>query len=179
MDIDERYTRGKIYKIVCKETDEVYYGSTIQKLNKRMNEHRVQKVCRSRQILDRNNYFYELVENYSCNNRQELETRERWYIENNDCINKQIPTRTKKEYRKLYDENNKQKQKEYKQNNIEQISKYHKKWYETNKERILKHQQEKINCPICGSIVSRGNMSLHKKTKKCLSKIEKLNTKTI
>jgi hypothetical protein len=39
-----------------------------------------------------------LVENYSCNSKKELETRERYYIENNECVNKNMPTRTMKEY---------------------------------------------------------------------------------
>jgi hypothetical protein len=43
-----------------------------------------------------NNIDIILVENYPCNNKYELEAKERWYIENNDSINKNIPTRTKK-----------------------------------------------------------------------------------
>jgi len=106
--IDERYKNGKIYKIVCNETNEVYYGSTIIKLKYRINRHRNSNMCMSRQIINRNNYYYELIEDYSCNNKYELETRERWYIENNNCINKIIPTRTDKEYY----ENNKDRLKE-------------------------------------------------------------------
>jgi hypothetical protein len=155
--IDERYKNGKIYKIVCNETGETYYGSTIQKLNKRMNEHRSKKkVCMSRQIIDRNNYYCELIEDYSCNNRYELETRERWYIENNACINKQIPTRTKKEWRKnnkeylkewfnQYYEDNKEKSKEYykeyRQNNKEKSKEYNKEYYQQNKEKLLEYQK--------------------------------------
>jgi hypothetical protein len=100
--IDERYVNGKIYKIVCNETNEVYYGSTILSLKDRIIKHKCSLKCESRQIINRNNYYYELIEDYSCNNRKELETRERWYIENNKCINKIIPTRTLKEY---YQEN--------------------------------------------------------------------------
>jgi hypothetical protein len=138
--IDERYKNGKIYKIVCNETNEVYYGSTIQELNKRINSHRKGKqLCLSRQIIDRNNYYYELIENYSCNNRYELNTRERWYIENNACINKVIPTRKYKE------------------------------WYEDNKEKILEKIREKQICDICGSIISNGELKRHKRNKKCLS----------
>jgi hypothetical protein len=35
-----KYSEGKIYKIVCKITGDVYFGSTIQSLNTRMREHR-------------------------------------------------------------------------------------------------------------------------------------------
>jgi len=165
MDIDERYTRGKIYKIVCNETNEVYYGSTIQKyVSDRISRHKNRKNCRSRQILDRNNYYYELIEDYSCNNKKELETRERWYIENNECINKFIPTRTKKEYYENNKETMVEKQKEY---------------YQQNKERIAERDKQKITCDICGFIGNKKQLKRHQKTKKCLSKIEKLNTKTI
>ena len=98
MDIDERYVNGKIYKIVCNETGEVYYGSTRVILKERIRKHRYSNGCRSRQIIDRNNYYYELIEDYSCNNKYELETRELWYILNNKCINKKKPIRTIQEY---------------------------------------------------------------------------------
>jgi hypothetical protein len=150
MDIDERYANGKIYKIVCNETGEIYYGSTIQKyLSSRMNEHRCKKNCVSRQILDRNNYYYELVENYSCNNVYELRLREKWYMLNNDCINKNIPTRISKE------------------------------WKEDNKDKLIEQRRQDITCDKCGCIVKRYEIKRHQRTKKCLSKIEKLNTKTI
>ena len=34
------YKKGKIYKIVNTENNNIYYGSTIQPLHKRLNEHR-------------------------------------------------------------------------------------------------------------------------------------------
>ena len=155
--IDEKYQNGKIYKIVCNETGEVYYGSTIQKLITRMNKHKnKKKYCRSKQIINRGNYYYELVENYSCNNRKELETREKWYIENNECINKNIPLRTRKEYR---------------QDNKEKIKEYSKQYRESNIEKI----KEKITCDICGDIVGKHYIKRHQRGKKCLSKIDSKN----
>jgi hypothetical protein len=148
--IDERYKNGKIYKIVCNETNEVYYGSTIESLTDRIRKHN-DKSCRSRQIISRNNYYYKLIEDYSCNNKYELNTRERWYIENNNCINKTIPTRTRKEYRQV----NKDKKKI-----IDKI------YYENNKEKY----KEKITCNICGSITTKHNIKKHQQTKKCLDK---------
>jgi len=200
--VDERYKNGKIYKIVCNETGEIYYGSTIQKyLCIRMSHHKCKKTCRSRQIINRNNYYCELIENYSCNNRKELETRERWYIENNNCINKVIPTRTKKEkknYNKEYYEENKEKKKEYRQDNKEKIKEYQKehnkkyyqenkekiiekknKYYQENKDKINEKRKETITCDICGSIVGMSSLKRHQQRQICLSKIEKLNTKTI
>tara|TARA_E500000318_G_scaffold105612_1_gene112691 strand:+ start:362 stop:907 length:546 start_codon:yes stop_codon:yes gene_type:complete len=175
MDIDERYVNGKIYKIVCNETGKVYYGSTIKKLKYRINNHINERTCESKQIINRNNYYYELIENYSCNNEYELKSRERWYIENNDCINKVIPIRTKeeiKEYQKKWYEDNKEKVNDRKRNwyekNKEKILEYHKELYHKNKEKINEKMKEKILCDICGSIVSRRNLKRHQLQKKCL-----------
>ena len=151
--IDERYQNGKIYKIVCNETGEVYYGSTIQELNKRMYKHRCDNYCRSRHIIDRNNYYYELIEDYSCNNKKELETREKWYILNNDCINQKIPARTKQEWK-------------------ENISIVNKNYRKLNREILLEKAKEKMSCDICGSIVRKSDIARHRRTKKCLSKID-------
>ena len=35
-----KYQNGKIYKITSKQTDDVYIGSTIQELNKRLIHHK-------------------------------------------------------------------------------------------------------------------------------------------
>ena len=162
--IDKRYKRGKIYKIVCNETGEIYYGSTIKKyLSNRIAHHRVKNCC-SRQIINRNNYYYELIEDYSCNNKKELETRERWYIENNECINKLIPIRTKEEIKEYH--------KEYYQQNKEQIKEkkkqYLKDYYQENKEKLLEKRKEKITCDVCGAIVRIDGIREHQRTKKCL-----------
>ena len=49
-----------------------------------------------------NNTDIILVESYPCENKNELHSRERYYIENNNCVNKIIPTRTSKEFKKEY-----------------------------------------------------------------------------
>jgi len=96
-DIDERYTRGKIYKIVCNLTGEVYYGSTIEEIYEAVSKYKYKQEISAREIINRDNYYYELVENYSCNNTYELELKKKEYILNNKCINKNIPRRTKEE----------------------------------------------------------------------------------
>ena len=84
------YHNSKIYKIVCNETGEVYYGSTTQKnLASRMTAHRKDdSKLLSLIIIQRNNYGYSLVENFSCKNSEELHQKLRFYIDNNVCINK-------------------------------------------------------------------------------------------
>ena len=138
------YKNGKIYKIVNNVNDLVYYGSTTQPLYKRLNNHKRRRSCNVFKMnVEDNQLKIILVENYSCNNKEELESRERYFIENNNCINKNIPLRTDKEYR----EDNKEKIKE---------------WRDNNKDYFKNYNKIKINCP-CGAIISKGNQK-HKNT---------------
>jgi len=88
----ERYQKGKIYRIVCNTTDKCYIGSTCENtLARRLSKHITcyrrwmdQKdncYISSYEIFDNNNYDIILLENYPCNNKDELHVRERWYIE--------------------------------------------------------------------------------------------------
>jgi len=95
---DARYKNGKIYKIVNNENDKVYYGSTCVPLYKRMYQHRKIHDCMSKNIgVDLKQCQIILVEEIKCENKQQLLMRERWYIENNECLNKNRPIITKEE----------------------------------------------------------------------------------
>ena len=95
------YEYGKIYKIVSNQTDDIYIGSTSQKLLfTRFAKHRAgyntwlrdgQKFSTSWYILKYDDAQIILIENYPCKDKYELEARERHHIENNKCVNKQIP----------------------------------------------------------------------------------------
>ena len=110
---------GKVYMLNCvlENDDEplVYYGSTTEiYLNSRLSKHK----DLYKRYLNGENYSYTsfklfdkygidnvvitLVESYLCSNRNELELRERHYIESNNCINKNIPARTRQETNKAY-----------------------------------------------------------------------------
>tara|TARA_R110000744_G_C19003536_1_gene522111 strand:+ start:52 stop:480 length:429 start_codon:yes stop_codon:yes gene_type:complete len=78
------YSKGKIYKIIDESNNDNYYGSTIQILEDRFRTHgmfsgynKSKKKCK-----------IELVENYPCESKRELEKREQYYIDTYDCINK-------------------------------------------------------------------------------------------
>ena len=148
------YSKSKIYKIVCNETGATYYGSTVQKVSERMGKHR-RMLCSSRQIIERGNYGYSLVEEFSCDTIEQLHARERWYIENNDCVNKQIPTRTRKEYR---------------ESNKEQKKQYDKEYNEANKEKIREKIRERVVCE-CGCEVNKNELPRHRRSKKHLALI--------
>ena len=66
---------------------------------------------------------------------------------------------------KGYRENNKEYYKEYRENNKE----YTKEYYENNKNQLLEKMKEKVECPICNSIVNKNNLLRHQKSKKCIN----------
>ena len=179
--MENKYENGKIYKIVCNITGEIYYGSTIETLKERLRKHKkIDNPCVSKNILDRGDYKIELIENYPCNNKYELEEQEATYIRNNTCINITIPHRTKKEYKKQYYKNNQEKFKEYYENNKERLNEIKKndrinnpdkyKQQEKNRKNIKERyekRKEKIKCE-CGCIIARGGIAEHKRSNKHL-----------
>jgi hypothetical protein len=147
--------KGIIYKIVCNETNEVYYGSSKRSLNERMSDHKKDHkrwkagkyhYVTSFQIIERGNYSYSLIETVECEDKKQLEAVERKYIENNECVNKYIVGRTKKEYNKAYREANKDKIKEekkaYREANKDKIKEEKKAYREANKDKINEKQKE-------------------------------------
>ena len=132
------YNNGKIYKLapICGHDEgDIYIGSTTKEyLCQRMTAHKYQykrykkgsmgKVM-SFDIFDKygpENVKITLIELVNANSKDELLSREAYYIRNTNCINKQIPLRTKKQYR----QDNKEKIKD-----IKKI--YNKQYYEKQK----------------------------------------------
>ena len=137
------YKDGKIYKIVCNTSGLTYYGSTVQPLYKRLYTHKNQLNCSSKVIIEGGNYDISLVELFECNSKEELHSRERYFIENNKCVNKIIPTRTQKEWI----EQNKDKIKEYREKNIDKIHIREKKYRDENpniKKEYRKENKDKL-----------------------------------
>ena len=154
------YQNGRIYKLYSDDCDLVYYGSTSGELCKRLYNHKNRSAnsCTSKKMFEiSSNVHIVLVESYPCDNKHELESRERWYIENNSCINRAIPTRTKQEYRitnrekishqkKSYYKANREKKlqqrKVYREANRGKVAQCNKAWCEANREKIS--QREKV-----------------------------------
>jgi hypothetical protein len=181
--------KGVIYRIYDNTNGNIYYGSTIQSLSNRMAAHRtkykmwlkgIHHYGKSFDILKNGDYDYNIVEEVECENKYELHNRERYYIENNECINKCIPTRTDKEYykdnkvkikvyRKEYCKKNinkiLEKAKEYRKDNKDKIKEYKKQYNKDNKDKIKEYNKEKITCD-CGCIITKNYLTKHKKTKK-------------
>jgi predicted GIY-YIG superfamily endonuclease len=100
------YQLGKIYKIVDNTNGNIYIGSTCEPtLARRLSQHmcdfkrylnKKRNFTTSFKIIENNNYNIILLETYPSNSKDELHAKDRYYIENNNCVNKQIPTRTSK-----------------------------------------------------------------------------------
>jgi hypothetical protein len=146
---------GIIYIIICNETNEVYYGSTQQSLKVRMAGHKsgckgwkLEKAGHSTSydIIDRGNYSYSLIETVECETKQQLESRERYYIENNECINKNVPAMTYKEYKDYQDayyKDNKEQRKAYRDTNKDTKKEYDENYRKNNKERRNEQQRQR------------------------------------
>jgi hypothetical protein len=145
------YQLGKIYKLVG--NGKVYVGSTTRPLLcQRMSEHRSK--CKlwkkgtnktyttSFECLEDPKCYIELLEVYPCDSRDELHKCERKWIEALECINKVIPTRTVKEYDKIYREQNKERIKKEYEKNKEQISQQKKEYYQINKDHFQQQARE-------------------------------------
>ena len=88
-----KYQNAKIYKIVSNIHPLPYYGSTTMNLTRRLqlheSHHRTTNQKTSCYILfDVGDYEIQLVQNFPCNNRKELQEREDYYSKNYPCINK-------------------------------------------------------------------------------------------
>jgi len=180
------YKNGKIYKIKCNVTGEQYFGSTTYSLTNRLNNHKSKnnknkRQCTSRQIINRNNFQIELVENYPCETKKELNKRERFYIDTKECINHVIPTRTQKEYvehhKEKIKEYNSKWEKDHRQERNQYTNELYKTsedyrnksivrasvYYEENKTKILERMMVRYVC-CCGAGGYVANKSRHEKT---------------
>ena len=111
---------GIIYFIKCKDTGEVYIGSTKRKLNRRMSYHKCHRNnCKSKEIIERGNYHYDTLE--VVEDDKDILIRENYYIKTmKNCIN-EIKAYQSPEERKEY-------MKEWKKENKEQIREYQKEY---------------------------------------------------
>ena len=97
MAVNNKYQNVKIYKITNTINDDIYIGSTIRDLKKRMIEHiskykkrinnRYNAVFTMFDICGFENCNIELIKDYPCNSKNELEVEEGKNIRSNNCIN--------------------------------------------------------------------------------------------
>ena len=144
------YNEGKIYKIVCNITGLVYIGSTTKKrLCDRLSNHKSHykrhlegksSYITSFKVLENGCYEIILLELYPCNSKDELHSRERFYVESLECVNNKTPSSSHSEtMQKWYSKNKERvlnKQKKYNETNLQKRREYEKKYRELNKDKI-------------------------------------------
>ena len=178
-----KYQNGKVYSIRSRSNvDLVYVGSTIQPLSKRFGEHKHKSnKTSSKQIIDIGDAYIELIENYSCNSKEELCKREGEIMRSIECVNKNIAGRTNKQYYqdnfdKLKERHNqyyqdnfdkiKQINKQYRNDNSYKIKQLQKQWYQVNVDTLKDKAKQKIKCKFCDKMITKSNMPRHNKLTK-------------
>ena len=139
------YENGKIYKLTNTVTDDIYIGSTTNELKYRLTAHRIAArqngnsvVYQWMQGIGSDQFAIELIEDFACKNRQELEQREHKLIKQQQpSLNTYCKSPRKQFFFKDY----------YADANF--------------RTKHLKYMSTKVACE-CGYMTARGNMSRHK-----------------
>jgi len=166
------YNKANIYKLCCKDIKikEIYVGSTTNftrrkhchKSNCNNEKHRAYNYNVYRFIREHGNWEnwdMILVEEVVCETKLELCKIERYYLEKlGATLNKYIPARTEKEWRKEYNKDNKDKIKVYKKEWI-------KEYRENNREKSREYRKLITKC-ICGQNIKNNSKSGHYRSKK-------------
>jgi hypothetical protein len=160
------YSKGRIYQIVNDVDDEVYVGSTCDKLANRLHGHRSHinskrfeniRLYQHMRNIGVEHFRVELIEYYPCETKDELHAREGQFIRERGTLNGRIEGRTLTQYyednkeviaekTKQYYESNKEvlveKAKQYREAHKNEIVEKKKQYYETHKEEIAKRDKQ-------------------------------------
>ena len=139
------YQNGKIYKIVSDLTDKIYIGSTIQPLYKRHHQHiKDRKTCKSIELIKLGETRIELIEDFPCERKEQLNAREGYYIRlnKNICVNRCIAGRNKQEWYEANKDKVLEHQKQYREDNKDKVLEQKKQYYEANKAKIAEQQKQ-------------------------------------
>ena len=145
------YSKGKIYKLVNDSLGLTYIGSTTQSLSVRKAGH----TCASRwyskgkgnfmtsfKLFDSGVVDIVLIETCCCSSKEELHSRERYWIENMECVNKCVPCRTLTEYREAHKDVIKAQKKKYRESHKDVLKAQEKKYRESHKDAIKAYNKE-------------------------------------
>lgn len=153
---------GRIYCISCRNTGLKYYGSTTLTIQTRLQYHEANyryhlkngnRFNSSFDVLQNGNY--EITEIEQVEDILQLKQRERHYVQNNVCVNRNIPSRTTKEYyadnranllehARNYYNANKSRKKQYYEDNKQRLKAQSLQRYYDNK-RLLNNNNNIIN----------------------------------
>lgn len=187
---------NKIYKLVG--GGKTYYGSTKVTLGTRKSQHNYdyksymagkKRYISSFEIIKHDDFTIELVEECTSDN---ILAREGFYIKNNECVNKRVAGRTKKEYYKDNEERMKAYKSQWlKDNRVRIKEKYHldkddinskrriresttefkskksehdRLYRLANKSKIELTKNRKVACTQCQKLICSSNLRRHIKT---------------
>jgi hypothetical protein len=176
------YSRSKIYKLCSSNLEKCYIGSTCNELRCRKKQHEyawkkfketnnIKSKITSAQIFEAGGeIIIVLIEQFPCASKMELERRERFHIENNNCVNRQLPAPTRedaKQAMKTYYQEHKeeicQRVKKYREANPEVIKQRKKKYAEANKEVIA--QKDKARREANKEVIAQKLKEYYEKNK--------------
>ena len=146
------YQLGKVYKIVDNTNGKIYIGSTCSLyLSIRLAGHNnnykrylngLQGNMTSSELIKNGDYDIVLIEECKCDNKMQLYARERHYIDLLECVNKQKPNQTQKEYNEIHKDEIKSYKKEYYETNKDKINEQKKIYRDLNKDKINARKRE-------------------------------------
>jgi hypothetical protein len=148
------YSKSKIYTIRCQSDDSlIYVGATIQPLSVRLGEHKRSQCTSINKYINNpennttwDDWYIELFEVFPCECKMELCKREGEIIREIATINRIGYYVDRKEYKKEYDQQNKEVisayKKEYHERNKDVRLAYKKEQYEQNKDVVLAKKKE-------------------------------------
>jgi hypothetical protein len=171
--MENKYHSSKIYKIVnINEPDKFYIGSTYDKLCKRFQQHITDSQNEKRKAyktfwmvelrrIGKENFKIILVEDYKCENREQLHQRENYWITKlNSYYNTNKAFRTNNEIKQYTQEY----MKEYRR--TEKGKKTGKRYYENNKQKISEYWKQKVFCIYCKREMTRYGWKYHSKSQR-------------
>ena len=173
------YSESIIYKLHNDDLPEFYIGSTHDEIQRKIqhksncnNENdekynlNVYEFIRANGGYD--NWKFEVLEHYHCDNDIQLRIRERYYYDlfnpELNMIRPYVSEEELKEYQTEY-------QTKYREENKEELKEYNAKYYLENTVELQKKQKQKHNCE-CGGKYTISNKQLHCKSKKHTKYIE-------
>ena len=146
------FSKAKIYKLVSNKSSDVYIGSCLVDLSKRLSKHKApSNTCISKSMfIDDAIITIVLIENYQCLCKNELKARELHYITTLQCINKnkpyisdiQIINGDVKEWQKQYRLNHAEDIKQYYINHAEEKKQYDKQYRLVHKEEMKQRYKQ-------------------------------------
>lgn len=149
------YCKSKIYKLQC-DDGYFYIGSSTQPLHKRFADHKKQSLVENSNVYKHINEIgwdkvrIILVEDYSCENKQQLVRKEdsviRTYKDDSMCLNMRVAFRTEEQKQEYVRAKNKKRYERYtledKKRDSSRCKAYYQQHKEQIKERVKKYKQE-------------------------------------